>query len=117
MCATHRYHAQYEQGHIDHHHPKHCRHQVVQQFHGLAWVGGNQVEKHVDGDYTPPEEVEQHHLESSEEYQDKSPPHHLAHLGRKGHQSHVHTHGQEYIGKARHKRHTLGEAQGHIGQR
>ncbi len=105
-----------EQGHINRHHHGHGRHEVVEQLHGLAGIGGDEVEKHVDGYHATPVKEEQNELEGCEKDERKAHPHGLAGLAAQCDQQRIHRHGQQHIGRAGPPGHVFGGAEGHIGQ-
>ena len=59
----------YEQRKIEHEDSRDRRHEVVEQFHGLAGVGRDEVEKHVCRYHAATVEIDKHHLEGCEEHQ------------------------------------------------
>lgn len=70
--------SQDEQGKINHKNTYHSRHQIVQQFHHLSWIGGHEIQEHIHRYHSRSEEIEQHQLEGSEKDKEKCPPYHLA---------------------------------------
>ena len=115
LLAPYGHHAQDEQGQIEDEDTRHARNEVVEQLHGLARIGGYEVEEHIHGYDALAEEIEQHDLESRKEDDGEEPPHHLARLARDAHQSHVDTKGQHDVGKGCPCAEVLGETKGHIG--
>ena len=115
LLAPYGHHAQDEQGQIEDEDTRHARNEVVEQLHGLARIGGYEVEEHIHGYDALAEEIEQHDLESRKEDDGEEPPHHLARLARDAHQSHVDTKGQHGVGKGCPCAEVLGETKGHIG--
>ena len=109
LLAPYGHHAQDEQGQIEDEDTRHARNEVVEQLHGLAGIGGDEVEEHIDGDDALAEEIEQHDLESRKEDDGEEPPHHLARLATDAHQSHVDAKGQHDVGKGCQGAEVLGE--------
>ena len=65
-----------EQRQIEYEHACHGWHQIVEQFHCLTGIGGDEIEKHVDGYHTVAVQVDKHHLKRCEEDKQEQHPHH-----------------------------------------
>ena len=104
-----------EQRQIENDHSRHSRHEVVEQLHSLAGVGRHEIEEHVDGYHAVAVEIDEHHLEGGEEHEREQHPHLPPRLPRQRHQQCVDRQREEYVDKACHKWHVLGEAQRDIG--
>ena len=74
-----------EQGQIEYEHACNGWHQIVEQFHSLAGVGGDEIEEHVNGYHAVAVQIDEHHLERSEENQQEKYPHHAPYITRNGH--------------------------------
>lgn len=106
---------EHEQRQVEDEHGSHGGHEVVEQLHRLAGVGGDEVEEHVDGYHAATEEVEQHYLEGCEEDDEEEEPHLASRLLGERHQQRVERHGQHDVGYASQHGHVLGEAERHVG--
>ena len=108
--------SQDEQGKINHKNTYHSRHQIVQQFHHLSWIGSHEIQEHIHRYHSRSEEIEQHQLEGSEKDKEKCPPYHLARTSGYRKEPHIQSQRQQHIGCARPERQSFGKAQGDVGQ-
>ena len=117
IAAAQRHNGQHYHGHINNHDDYYCRQKIVEQLHGLAHIGGNKIEKHVDSYNRMAEKIEQHYLEGGQKHQRKKQQSRLAGLTSQRHEQPYGRHGQHDVGDGGHDAHALGEAQSHVGYR
>ena len=112
--ACPRHSGEHEQRQVEDEDSSHGWHKVVEQFHRLTGVGGDEVEEHVDGYHATTEEVEQHYLEGCEEDDKEHTPHLATRLRGQRHKERIERHGQHDVGYASQHGHVLGEAECHV---
>ena len=71
---------------------------VAEELAYFAGVGGDDVEKHVDGDDRAAVHIEEHALKSGEEEEDDHPQRSLSDLRRDGHEQHVDAERKDDVG-------------------